>query len=740
MKQFRYIFFILILGLLQVDAAVLNVPTSYGNLQSAISAANSGDTIELENGTYSAPTDGFRLENNTKNLTIQAVEGATVTIDGGGNKNLIWFGYTPDYRGIRGTVLFKDLSFLNGYSNADGIAGAVTMLYGATAKFKNCTFQSNTNNAPNTGGGAILIGDNSTAYILDSTFDGNSAKNEGGAISIKSDSVVYVHNSKFISNRTNLPEHRVNSAGGAIHVGDSQLKVSNSRFENNQAGYVGGAIYAIGTYEENWEGSGVAPGSNIVISNCTFVTNNAERDSGVSFSYPTEAGAVHVEDKTLIHIYASRFEKNYAMDGGAVNVYRANAVVENSVFRGNYATGAVALSQKSIGGTFSIISNDANDITTNYGAINRPSGSLTLSDSYVQGRYDSIATVADVGGCFYASGDANRLYGQNGVGQDGTEVSNRANITLSNVAFNDCDVVANGIFGSGAGGAIAGDLANIVMDNSMIINSDASGTYDPDLGDGSGGGIWIANRSVATLSSVTFAKNSAEVFGGGVFASGSELEISNSMFIQNSVSTAPYGAALFTTSGNYAMTGNVADSIFSNNTRLAIFDDDRADGPSNALVYNNNSFFENSDGNYVFQSSLAGKKDVSGLNSLIVTRNVGTTDKSTIANTQLASQVIYAKLLAVPSKVYDSNAQGDSAPPTVSYLVYGWSGDSATLNSIPLTETTGFGTTDIIGTNMLHVNGSVSADSLDTVSKGTTLNFSFENDKPIAPVIFYLLM
>ena len=72
----------------------------------------------------------------------------------------------------------------------------------------------------------------------------------GGGLVVHDNARVYVHESTFINNRTNLPTHTETSAGGAIHVGNSILRVSNSHFENNQAGYVGGAIYAIGTWAE----------------------------------------------------------------------------------------------------------------------------------------------------------------------------------------------------------------------------------------------------------------------------------------------------------------------------------------------------------------------------------------------------------------------------------------------------------------------------------------------------------
>jgi len=42
------------------------------------------------------------------------------------------------------------------------------------------------------------------------------------------------------------------------------------------------------------------------------------------------------------------------------------------------------------------------------------------------------------------------------------------------------------------------------------------------------------------------------------------------------------------------------------------------------------------------------------------------------------------KILAVPPQILTTNANGDSALPTLAYLDYAWSGDSATLDGILL--------------------------------------------------------
>ena len=111
------------------------------------------------------------------------------------------------------------------------------------------------------------------------------------------------------------------------------MRVSNSRFENNQAGYVGGAIYGIGT----WADPGSTPRTDMLIVNSTFINNHSIRDAGVSLNAPTEGGAFHAEAQTTARIYHSRFLKNSAMAGGALSLYQAIVEIYGSVFQGNRA-------------------------------------------------------------------------------------------------------------------------------------------------------------------------------------------------------------------------------------------------------------------------------------------------------------------------------------------------------------------------------------------------------------------
>ncbi len=77
-------------------------------------------------------------------------------------------------------------------------------------------------------------------------WESNHASHYGGGLALEENSTAFIHRSKFKDNRTNLPGHSSTAAGGGIHVGNSKLRVSNSYFEDNQAGNVEGQYMQLG--------------------------------------------------------------------------------------------------------------------------------------------------------------------------------------------------------------------------------------------------------------------------------------------------------------------------------------------------------------------------------------------------------------------------------------------------------------------------------------------------------------
>src|SRR5664280_855088 len=225
----------------------IHVPSDMG-LQPAIEAVLDGGIIEIAAGTYAAPAgNGFAIADKAKQFTIRAASGATVVLDGQASGFI--FSFINSSLGAGRPVTFEGLTFDRGISTTDGRAGGIT-LQRAQGTFLNCKFTNNNGNATNVGGGAVLVGVGSTAFFSGCLWQNNRATAAGSAIEIGSFSRVFVHDSEFLTNRTNFPNHSHVAAGGAIHMGDSVLDVTNSRFIGNESGYVGGAIYAIGTWAD----------------------------------------------------------------------------------------------------------------------------------------------------------------------------------------------------------------------------------------------------------------------------------------------------------------------------------------------------------------------------------------------------------------------------------------------------------------------------------------------------------
>ena len=188
-------------------------PTIYPNIQAAINAAQSGDTIWLENGATFTGTDNTQITI-SENLNFDVLNSGTATIDGSGTN---WgFYINPGY-----TVSFNNILFQNFMKNSFGAAIANEGILSVTR----CTFTSNT--APYSG----AIGNIGTCTVTNCTFTDNSATNNGGAIA--NDGTLTVTGSNFTSNTAG-------NNGGAI-ASDGILNIDQCTFTGNNA-VNGGAI------------------------------------------------------------------------------------------------------------------------------------------------------------------------------------------------------------------------------------------------------------------------------------------------------------------------------------------------------------------------------------------------------------------------------------------------------------------------------------------------------------------
>lgn len=657
---------------------LVRVPQDAKTLAVAIPKVADGGVIEMAAGTYPSPgAAGFLINNARKGFTVRAAAGAAVAIDGGGTRALLRFANSDRARGKQ--VIFERITFQNGFSADTGKSGGVT-LSKSDALFRNCVFVNNRAAAPQTGGGAVKALEGSTAGFVNTSFRGNSSQLRGGALVVRS-AVVTIQGGDFTGNRTNLPGHNPNSFGGAIVVIDGTLRVTGTRFEGNETGWVGGAIYAIG----NWN-----KGSDVFVTRSSFLNNQAVRDPGSAGTERTTGGALHAEDLTTMRVHQSLFRGNRAEMGGAVDDYRAVVEIYGSVFQANQTT--LAQPDGGVGGAISVLSADHADASTNFGAVNRRAARLVVAQSLLQGG-PGIGRVSVSGGCILAGGDGVRQYGGGAVPQAGTLAENRASVEVRGTVLQDCDA-ESGAGTVAAGGALLGDLIDLVMTDSMVLDSDARGNGAV------GGGVALRQESNARIERTAFARDSAQRSGGALFLSGSAAQVLDSRFYANDVVPGiqeglsdSRGAALFSTplldaSRLRDVTGLIVGSAFSENAGLPVWEVDPPSGPVNDLRYSGNRFNPVVFGDRVYVNTLAAPNglDPAGLNGLIIFRpGRPATDKTDVVNA-LVPGLHEGALLAVPSP--DSVGPSPTAP-TASYLAYAWTGGQAQVNGFQLNQKAG---------------------------------------------------
>lgn len=670
---------------------------SQGTLQQAINQVSDGGIIEIAAGEYAAPAGGFQIGNIGKSFTIRAAASATVALNGSGSTDILRI-VNASAAAAR-PISIERIIFRSGFSNVGNIGGAVSLIFAKTT-FNNCRFENNlASPAASGGGGAIQAGvsdltiintvfsgnsarvsasggavriSDSRLLVIDSTFTGNDAWESAGALSLFR-SLAYVHGTRFENNRVNLPNHFVNSLGGAISSADSKLRVSNSRFSANQAGFSGGAIYTFG----GWD----AQGMDVIVSNSTFIDNSVKRDATRPAGGSTYAGAIQVEDSVNMRIYGSRFITNSAESGGAIESFRANVEVYDSAFLGNFATGTHV--EANMAGAIHSTSQDGPQET-----VNRPNARLVIRNSLFQGRYGSVTNAARTGGCLLVAGDPVRAYGLSGSPVMGTVASNRAVLDVANSVFSDCDVQENQ--GGGYGGGMMLSLTDATIRDTLFIGNDArAGATNT----GGGGAIFMYDNTQALIQRATFVKSTAGFQGGAISMQGSDLRVEDSQFAENSLNGASRwgGAAIFAGPENLGAprqpvngTGLIQNSVFSNNSGgVAVLDVDYPNAPYNLVQYSANRIFPN-DANF-YSNGLTGAQTIVQMNALSLHGQA----KSPTANIGLASAPIVAAIQPAPSRVLPTYAVGDTPLPTPAYVSYAWSGASASLDGSPVSGNVG---------------------------------------------------
>jgi hypothetical protein len=289
---------------LQHQPTVLNVPGEYATVADGIAAACVGDTVRLAPGVYTESGLGYE----GKAIVLagsapldSAVVAATM-VDGGGAAGPV---FHFDHAEPASAVLL-------GITVTGGSAskGAGILCESASPTISHCIIRDNhavtVAGAFSTGGG-VSCAESANVLIQDCVFEGNSA-----------------------------------SWGGAVHCVYATLQLERCTIKGNSAG-LGGGFYAHGVTSvlqdcvfngNNADGGGglflSASGNDCTVIGCDFRDNAATGDGG----------AMKLGDSTAdLVISGVRYVGNSAGDGGGALYCVTPAVVRNSLFLRNSASG-----------------------------------------------------------------------------------------------------------------------------------------------------------------------------------------------------------------------------------------------------------------------------------------------------------------------------------------------------------------------------------------------------------------
>ena len=395
---------------------------TYSTIQSAINAAQTGDSIRIAPGTY---TENLLIDSPVAATKLTLIgNGATKTIVDGSQGECVMQidkGYTVSISGLTitngkcppagGILTDGTLTLTNvtvSHNQGDEAGGGIANDIDGTLTLINSTLSDNTglSQTSGMGGGLLNFG---TASLINTTVSGNSVPVQGGGI--ENQGRLQITNCSIVNNTLTLIggglDNRTNH-NTTESTGPATVTMSNSSISNNTAFTGGGFFNAEGiitvtatTIRNNSAGEGGGLENSFkattTLTNCRVSRNTASTDAG---GIANDRGVLTLTDSPVNNNQAV---SSLGAKGGGLGVFGGTVQLNHSPVTHNTASGPIG----GLGG--GIVITDAGSLTlrhspvtannasTNGGGIYVFTGSASLQNSPVRGNQPN--NCVNVPGC-----------------------------------------------------------------------------------------------------------------------------------------------------------------------------------------------------------------------------------------------------------------------------------------------------------------------------------------------------
>ena len=594
--------FLLIIGASSAADIDINNDGTFSDVQNGINQAQSGDTIYLNNHTFTGSGSEISVAggwfSNKDKITI---DGSINPNKGGTGNEMSTLDAKSSSRVFNigaSSITLKNIIITNGKYSGRDANGAGVYSSGSNLVLENCVISNCEASSSSRGDVHSALYSENTVTLSRCTLVNNKATSTYNTVT----NSYVVRTASFDGSMTDciVRDNYVSSIGamaiGITIVGSSSNKVSNTKFMNNYAtstngNAFGAALQVLGTvsnstFEYNQANSDVnnshagalcfRPGSTVY--NCTFIGNIAYRGAATTFHASGElkdcifinntatgfGGAISTGyDGTTgqkVKISNSYFEGNAAPIGGAITTHGNDITVDNSTFLSNKAAdngGAIYVVDD---GITVLNSNFGNNSAKNYaGAIYVKGNNVKIQNATfvnnsahfagavrVEGNYVNVLNATFIGNKAISDGVSKSQAGALGIS------GNNVNIDSSYFANNTAE---------GDAGAIGVKGSHIKVTNSQFYSNHAN-PFNNDLNTGLGGAIYTMGNNV-TYDNAIFRYNTA-VNGSALFVDG-VASLKNIVFYRNQAYTYALPIIVQNPKNPYGVTVNVTVVIIGGN-------------------------------------------------------------------------------------------------------------------------------------------------------------------------------